>query len=92
MDYGLLKKICDTRKINIDHFTCVSSWIDDAYRYVWLTIFNEQGTSFPKKRCNVTLIRLSVSAINKRLYFGKSELIPEDYTTNGRRYIYELKR
>jgi len=85
MNKAILEKIAKAKKINLKHFDEVFGWVNEKYTYIIISFAcreNVGGNAYHLCRKD---IKLSVAAINKR------EEFVEDYTTNGWKWIWEIK-
>ena len=66
MTLTALNYIAKAKKINLDHYTKVVAFANEAYTYITVKFFDEQGTGFDRMRCDEKVVKLSVMSILKR--------------------------
>lgn len=87
MTRELLNKVAKVKGINLEHFDHIYAKVNDNFTFVEITFFNLQVSPMGNiKWCSLKSVKLSVSSILKR-----EEELPEDYETNGSRWIYEIR-
>lgn len=87
MTKEILNNIAKAHKINLSIYDHVYAAINDNYTKIRVYIYALEILPGGQRRwCGTQAFNLSVNAILK-----KEELLPEDYETNGERWIYELK-
>lgn len=86
MTKELLNKVATMKKINLSLYDHVFSKLNDNYTFVVITFFNLQVSPMGvRTSCNCHTVKISVSSILKR-----EEEYPDDYETDGSKWIYEI--
>lgn len=86
MTRELLNKVAKAHKIDLSYFDHISAKVNDKYTKVEIEFSNIEVLPNCRRFVNVTKVTLSVMAILKRC-----QELPEDYETNGEKWIYEIR-
>lgn len=90
MTRELLNQIAASKKINLGHYDHVCATCNERYTMVEITFFCLQVSPMGERKwCNTKNVKLSISSILKKI--EETNIWPEDYETNGSRWIWEIK-
>lgn len=90
MTRELLNQVASLKKINLDLYDHVFATCNERYTMVEITFFQLQVCPMgDRKWCNTNSVKLSISSILKKV--ADTNIWPEDYETNGSRWLWEIK-
>lgn len=85
MTREIINKICKTKKINLEWYDHIISYINQNYTKIFITFASLEVVGGNRYFCNKKTITLSVAAIQKR------EEVEWDYTTQGWEEISDIR-